>query len=198
MFLLAEPSLWGANTPESTCFYLSHPQPNFCLNTCVKGWFCCPDTCQVLCTHELEGYAVMGWICYPYSDLGLFVKPMAGAANSHPPCFHCVSCEGMVGVKHWLTSNTGDWQPLLAMRPPCILCNDSNYCKSQALIVKSMKVLAELVWLWCGDRKSSSWTLHSDSLSHNMTHESWLMNVGVIWRLWKVSLPNGRTVFYSR
>lgn len=30
----------GAKTPGCTCFYLSHPQPIFCHNKCVRGWLC--------------------------------------------------------------------------------------------------------------------------------------------------------------
>lgn len=61
-------------------------------------------------------------------------------------------------------------------------CSDLEYCKSQSLIVKSLKPFDELAWLWLEERKSSFWhenvlmyshgtCLHSDSIPCDMTHE---------------------------
>lgn len=60
--------------------------------------------------------------------------------------------------------------------------SDSEYCKAQALIVKSLKPFDKLAWLWLEDRKTSFWPenillyshgacLHSDSFPRDMTHE---------------------------
>lgn len=139
------------------------------------------------CAHRLcsgrQALLALLW----HGTLSSLCFPCSGTVVSQPPGFQCFS---------WRDGHHA-------------FCVDSKSCKAQTLIVKSLKPLAELAWLypWRQKLQLLAWGCFKGvSLCfciYIASHVTWLMSmrmvyVFIIWRLWEVRVPDGRTGFYSR
>lgn len=204
--LQAEPSMSGAETPGSVCSFV-HPQGPFTRVTVgVNGRSALMRSKPP--SHGPAGPAVVGGLLSPAltrdsvkSTLPLCWSCSLLTTRSPPLLMKGWWIENMTDIQHWGLLDT---QPVL---PPCTLCSGPECCKVSCLIVKRFKPQFELVWLCLeterpapGKRMFYVVTVcvcvcfHSESLLCNMTHEH-DDSEGVIWRLWEVRVPGGRTGF---